>query len=418
MRLLTQTTLINLLVVLLGLGLGGILTFHILKQDINKETNLHLRAELEYVYESIEKGAPIEALNNYRLNIKPIDSTFQIPKRIHFSDTLLMHRHLRRLEPHRKAVDYAKIGNQWYYVTLFDVVVEQDDITDSVIKSLSWVFAIIAGSITFVFLLTSRWLWRPFHHTLHIIGNFKLQDVRPVNLEKTSTREFTQLNEFISQMTRKIQQDYQNLKEFTENASHEMQTPLAVAKGKLELLIGSNNLSEDQMMMINSAYTSLEKLARLNRSLALLSKIENREFINRKEIHLSQILADKLYDFQELIALKNIHLHQDIALEVYKEMDPSLADMLLSNLLQNAIKHNYEKGHIEVVLTQNFLAIRNTGNALAVLPQDLFQRFKKANQSSTSLGLGLAIVKRICELNNMKVSYIYENSWHELEIGF
>jgi signal transduction histidine kinase len=146
--------------------------------------------------------------------------------------------------------------------------------------------------------------------TLQAIKNFRLNDTSPILLQKTNTREFRELNQILDQMVQKIQSDYLSLKEFSENASHEMQTPLAVAKGKMELLLQSKNMDEEQLSLINSAYNSIDHLSKMGRSLGLLTKIENNEFADLKVINLSENIENTLYDFQELLGLKGIDISE------------------------------------------------------------------------------------------------------------
>jgi signal transduction histidine kinase len=264
----------------------------------------------------------------------------------------------------------------------------------------------------------SIWLFRPFNVTLQAIKNFRLNDTSPISLQKTNTKEFRELNQIIAQMIQKIQSDYLSLKEFSENASHEMQTPLAVAKGKLELLLQSKNMDEEQLSLINSAYNSIDHLSKMGRSLGLLTKIENNEFTDRKDVNLSEILKNTLFDFQELFGLKGIDIKEEIAEGVTVKTDPILVKILIGNLFQNAIRHNIPGGKIIVSLSSKAFTISNSGKKLQNPSDHLFKRFKKDNQSSETIGLGLAIVKKICEINDYTISYRYDNELHTLTVAF
>jgi signal transduction histidine kinase len=155
----------------------------------------------------------------------------------------------------------------------------------------------------------------------------------------------------MDQMIKKIRSDYRNLKEFSENASHEMQTPLAVAKGKLELMLQSKNLDEEQLTLINSAYNSIDHLSKMGRSLGLLTKIENNEFTNLQETNISAIIHNALYDFQELLVLKGISAETNIEEDVVINADPTLMKILIGNLFQNAVRHNIVGGKIILKLS-------------------------------------------------------------------
>ncbi|MEM6346378.1 MAG: HAMP domain-containing sensor histidine kinase [Bacteroidota bacterium] len=415
MKLLTQTTLSYLIITLLAFGIGGVYIYQILQSEVDQEMDWYLLERLEEVYLAIEKGAPYESLTNEDLQIKPL-GVEQAEMKPVFVDTLRPHPFTKQIEPFRKVEVVKEVNGQKYYVKLVDLVVETQDITDGVFRSLSRVFGVLALVFVLANLLLYRWLLRPFDNTLRKIRHFRLQDPSPLDLEPSFTSEFNQLNNFLQSMTSKMQEDYSNLKEFTENASHEMQTPLAIAKGKLELLLEDVNLSEEQLQKILAAYNSINKLSRMGRSLSLLTKIQNREFVNREDLNLTQTVENLIYDFQELLSLKELRLHKELEENVPIYMDSNLLDMLLTNLLQNAVRHNMEKGEIEILLQERELLIRNTGPAPQVDPALLFHRFKKSNQSAESLGLGLAIVDKICAVSQLGIDYEYADGWHSFRL--
>ncbi|MCB0837951.1 MAG: HAMP domain-containing histidine kinase [Bacteroidetes bacterium] len=418
MKLITKTTLLYLLITLFTFAIGGFITFNIIKLRVDKETDFHLKDELFNTYHAIELGAPIHTLNNYRRNIVELPSGPIAETRPAFSDTLVFHKYLKRTEVHRKAVVSKQIGEKLYKISIYDLVVEQSDIYDAIFSSMTKIFAILTVLAFVTSFLISHQLFRPFYQTLQRIRNFRLQQNEPISFSKTKTKEFTDLNAFVTNMTTKVRQDYINLKEFNENASHEMQTPLAVAKGKLEILLEQNHLSNEQISLIQSAYSSIHKLSYLGRSLSLLSKIENQEFANSQTLNFSSLINQLLFDLKELIELKNLSLKTQLEEEVLVFMDPILADILITNLLRNSIKHNQINGNISVKLTQKSLTIANSGKAPSIPPEKLFERFRKSNQSGESPGLGLAIVKEICKLNHFKINYVFEDGLHLIKVVF
>ncbi len=417
MKLLTQTTLSYLIITLLGFGIGGVYIYQILQKEVDQETDWYLLERLEEVYLAIEKGAPYESLTNEDLQINLMAPDHPETEAV-FVDTLKLHTYTKQIEPFRKVERVKEVNGQKYYVKLVDLVVETQDITDGVFRSLSRVFTVLALVFVLANLLLYRWLLRPFDNTLRKIRHFRLQDPTPLKLEPSFTSEFNQLNNFLQRMTDKMKEDYSNLKEFTENASHEMQTPLAIAKGKLELLLEDMDLSEEQLQKILAAYNSINKLSRMGRSLSLLTKIQNREFVDREDLNLTQTVENLIYDFQELFSLKELQLRKELEENVPIYMDSNLLDMLLTNLLQNAVRHNVENGEIEILLQERELVIRNTGPAPQVDPALLFHRFKKSNQSAESLGLGLAIVDKICAVSQLSIDYEYADGWHNFRLGW
>lgn len=419
MRLLLKVTLYYLVITLVVFGIGGIISFNIFQKQIQYETDRYLISRLWSLQNSIENGESPYAFISTNLSIKEIDDSNE-ETRFSFGDTLAAHPNPRihRLETHRKLRVIRKIVDKTYKIEIFDVIVESDDIFSGVFKSQTRLFVLLGVALVTFSFLVSTWLFRPFNVTLQAIKDFRLNDVASIKLGKTNTKEFRELNAILKRMTKKIQTDYRNLKEFSENASHEMQTPLAVAKGKIELLMQYKNLNKEQLLLINSSYEAIDHLSKMSRSLGLLTKIENNEFTDLQEINLSEKISSSIFDFQELLSLKEIKINHKIEEHVIVRSDPVLLQVLVSNLFQNAIRHNVAKGHISVELTCEELIISNAGEPLSSTADSLFKRFKKDNQSGRSIGLGLAIVKKICDINSFKIKYFYKNDEHTIKVSF
>lgn len=419
MRLLLKVTLFYLLITLVVFGVGGIMTYDIFQKQVQFETDRYLVSRLWSLQNSIENGESPYAFISTNLSIKEIDDSNEETK-FSFGDTLANHPNPRidRLETHRKLKVVRKINSKTFKIEIFDVIVESDDIFSGVFKSQTRLF-ITLGAVLMIFsFLVSTWLFRPFNVTLQGIKNFRINDSAKLDLGETNTKEFRELNSILKRMAKKSQIDYNNLKEFSENASHEMQTPLAVAKGKIELLMQSKNLDEEQLLLINSSYEAIDHLSKMGRSLGLLTKIENNEFSDLQEINLSEKINSSIFDFQELLRLKEITISHTIEENVIVHSDPILIQILLSNLFQNAIRHNIVNGHIYVEVSTNKLLISNAGEPLSCTTDLLFKRFKKDNQSGRTIGLGLAIVKKICDINNFEITYKYENDAHIISVIF
>ena len=418
MNLLTKTTLIYVVIIFAVFSFGSVLSFKIFQKEVNIETDYHLLGQLNFIKEVIERGAPVHSLNYNKLQIQRIDSTGPMKTNPSFSDTMVVHGHLKRLAPHRKLSINAKVRDTWYHISLFESVLEEDDITDSVTTSLSYTFSILLVLLLVSTVIISSWIFQPFKKTLKAVNAFNLKDEKIPNLGRTPIKEFTQLNEILYRMMRKSRRDFLNLKEFIENASHEIQTPLAIARGKLELLMESEGLNENQAQLIHSSYNSLTKMSQLNRSLGLLSKIDNQEFSNAKPVDLSEVIHTKLQDFEELLELKELNLETSIQPGVGVVIDPMLLDILISNLLNNSIKHNFVRGKIHLTLEPGKLLIQNTGKPLLDSGEFMFQRFRKGKDSPESHGLGLAIVKKVCDVSKMDISYKNLGELHEITLIF
>ncbi len=419
MNLITKTTLLYLLVALLVFGIGGVVTFFIVQEEVQKETDFTLRDNLREMVEEVREGVPLNILRRGNVEIIPLGSQVQVDTQYVFSDTLAPHPYLEgQMEPYRKITAVREIDGQYYRISITDIFIESDDIYDVVVDIMLKLFLILGVSMIIFSFLITHWLFQPFQKILYQISSFNLKKQEKLHLPDTTTREFQQLNTFVSQMASKARRDYLAVKEFSENASHEMQTPLAIARGKLELLLETPGLTNEQLELVNAVQQSIGKLSRLGTALQLLTKIENKEFARQEAVNLSEILNQNLSHFGELASLKGLSLRSENEPNVFITVDPTLADILIGNLLKNAIRHNTDKGWIEVKLDKKHLSIRNTGLPPTVPPEQLFERFQKGPLSNGSLGLGLAIVKKIVDASNFRASYDYGEGVHQVSVIF
>lgn len=217
-------------------------------------------------------------------------------------------------------------------------------------------------------------------------------------------------------MAKKMRRDYVNLKEFNENASHEIQTPLAIIKSKLELLIQGEGLDEDQVGLINSVYEAATRMSRLNQGLLLISKIDNNQFHQTEKVDLKKIMERTLEHFEEIVNLKKIRIITHFNAPTCPQMNPTLAEILVSNLVSNSIRHNIEEGEIRITMNSNGFEIANTGHTIKIPPNELFARFRKSERSSDSVGLGLAIVKKIVMLYQFDIKYEVKENIHLISL--
>jgi signal transduction histidine kinase len=218
-------------------------------------------------------------------------------------------------------------------------------------------------------------------------------------------------------MATRAQRDYQALKEFSENASHELQTPIASMKAKIELLMDTP-LAEKQFLMLTAMHDELERLAKINQSLTLLAKLEHYESNPGTLADFSRLLPATEAAFADLAEMKGLTTSLQVTPDVRVPLDESLAQLLLNNLVSNAIRHNRPGGEIRISLTSSELLIENTGHAPSAPVSELFGRFKKGNAALDSIGIGLAIVKRISELYGHRISYEYAEGWHRVRLVF
>ncbi len=329
-----------------------------------------------------------------------------------FKDTLIQDRYSQKMIPFRQLTFYVPIQQAEHRVAIRKSMIQSHRLIEAITLTMALMLGLLlAGTYWFQNRLSGR-IWQPFYDTLSRIKTFDLTQKQKLQLSQPEIIEFSELNEVIQKMSDKILHDYLNLKEFTENASHELQTPLALINAKVEQLIQSEQLTEHQTHWIQTIYEASLRMSRLNQGLLLLARIENRQFINDQIINLSEGLREKLADMEEMMQYKEIQLSLSIESPFMVSLPPMLAESLITNLVSNALRHNVTGGQIQLHASTDWLCLRNTGHPLHNPPGELFSRFKKEGSSSESLGLGLAIVKEICDNYGLQIQYTEVNGMH------
>ena len=245
--------------------------------------------------------------------------------------------------------------------------------------------------------------------------NFSVKSNTSLTFEDSDILEFHDLNTELISLTSKIKIDYLNLKQFTEDVSHEMQTPLAIMQAKIDTVINDNNISETQFAKFSSLQEDIQRLKQLNKKLILLAKIDNNQFQNSQSLYFNKILKESIENLKEL-TVTNIELIEQNDLRV--DMDKSLAIILCNNLLSNAIKHNISGKPIVARVSINTIQIENAGTVALSKPDQIFERFYKESKKEDSTGLGLSIVKKICDYYGFVPSYRFRESKHIFQINF
>jgi len=281
--------------------------------------------------------------------------------------------------------------------------------------------AIVTILITlFLFVLINRSvlrrLWQPFYRSLELIRRFKVDEPGPPAYPESPIEEFRLMNQHFSQAAENANRDYRNLKEFSENASHELQTPLAIIRGNLDLLV-QEPMTNRQSELLQGIYGSVRRMTRLQESLLLLTKIDNRQFTAIDTIRLDVLLQDKLQQLQELLHARNLRCHFELA-ETSLAANRELMDILLNNLFSNAIRHNVADGEIRAQLSERWLRLSNTGMAEALDESRIFRRFYKNAAKAENNGLGLSIIKQICDVTAMRVGYGFAEGWHSFTVSW
>lgn len=318
-------------------------------------------------------------------------------------------------EPGRSLNTTVQLRKERYEVTITKSRVESEDL----VKIILFITLGISGLLLISLVLINRFilnrLWEPFYTILAQMKKFNVLKMHTIEHEPCKIDEFNELNLAANAMAARVGQDYKELKNFTDNASHEIMTPLAVINSKLDTLLQTESFSPQQGALLEDIYAAIGRLSRLNQSLLLLAKIENNLIPDLQEINLQEMVSQKTRQFQELYKKNTLNLDEDLY-PLNVRMSRYLADILLNNLLSNAIRHNYPGGSIAIKLNSRMLQIVNTGKS-PELDKQLFERFSKS-PTSEGMGLGLAITKQICALYGFSLEYKHQEGKHSFSISF
>lgn len=306
---------------------------------------------------------------------------------------------------------------QYYELKLMISILEQDDMVEAMLWYLGALFLLFLICTSIGIQLVLKGVFRPLHRLLdwlHCIQPGK--EVPPLD-NPTKIREFRQLSDAALDMGNRSYKAYEEQKQFIENASHELQTPLAIVRGKVELLAESEGMTEQQMEQLDEIYATLGRAVKLNKSLLLLSRIENGQYTEMEDVSVDEILDELLPD------LMDIYEHKQVRLIRKREEQPfiircnhSLAQILVSNLVKNSLLHNREEGELQVLTTPTSLVIKNTGD-VPLDGEKLFRRFYHGmDGKKDSTGLGLAIARSIALSSSLKLTYEWQDGMHTFRL--
>lgn len=303
---------------------------------------------------------------------------------------------------YRVLVGTVGINNKTYRIQARISLVESDDLIRALVITQILVLLTLIAGMLIINWWNSRTVWRPFYDTLNRLKSFNIEKNNSLSLQPSSIVEFNALNAAIEELTRRSVMTFLSQREFTENAAHEMQTPLAVFQSKLDILLQTKP-SLEQAMVLDALFDATQRLNRLNKGLLLLAKIENNQYTEIEEVDLcntTRRLTDIEFRGTGFIV----------------KVNTILLDILLSNLISNATR--YTTGPIYIKIDEDSWSISNPGEPLAIPSEKIFERFQKGSTNSDSLGLGLAIAKRICDTCQLDLSYSFVNNIHSFAIRF
>lgn len=416
MKLIQYTNRILCLLLFFLIGIWGVFFYFAIIDEIMDETDDTLENYREIIVNKVLMNPELLAEQDNVMNsytIRPITDKEAEDYEEEFFDAMAYMETENDYEPVRvmKSCFLASDDN-YYELELRLSTLERDDMVEAIFKYLLTLYILLLLCIIVGTYFVLRKSFKPLHKLLHWLDGIVPGKPVPALDNETNITEFRKLNESALAMSRRSEQAYREQKQFIENAAHELQTPLAISRGKLELLAESSNLSEEQLTEIDELYRTLGRAVKLNKSLLLLSRINNGQYPDTVEVNINVLTHDLLSDLMDIYEYKNIRLSVQEEGECMVRMNESLAQIIISNLLKNALIHTPAGGDMKVSIQRNSFSVTNSGGK-ALDPDKIFRRFYRADMDKKeSNGLGLAIVQSIAKLYGMSISYSYFNEEH------
>jgi len=415
MKLLAKYNRANLVSAVIVLFITGLIYYQAISYILNDQVDKDILIEEQETFAYVKQNNALPKVIQYK-DQQTYFSPVRGPVERRFINTDYYNVKEHDPESGRALITSVQVKGQTYQVTIVESKVETEDLIQ-IIFGITISVTLFLLLILFVVnrLMLNR-TWQPFYDTLRQLKVFTLVDNKEIVGASSNIDEFNELNSAVISMASRVKTDYKDLKTFTENASHELMTPIAVINSKLDSLIQTGEFNTEQSGLLNDVYNAVARLTRLNQSLLLLVKIENNLLRDEQSVDLKKLLEEKVNQFRELFVNKDIVLEctleeKEVVANLY------LMEVLLNNLLGNAIRHSNVTGSVVVELSADQLTMRNTGEGSALHKDDIFKRFNKGGKSEGS-GLGLTISKQICDNYGFDLTYNYQEPYHVFTIAF
>ena len=414
--------LIHLLSGIFIILLGWAVFFYLgIMSEVNDEVDDSLEdySELIIIRSLAGKDLPAhDSGSNNQYFLREVDESYvRSHQAISYRDSMIYIKEKNETEPARILTTLFKDKeNRHYELSVFTPTIEKRDLQEAIFHLLIALFATLLIAILVINIWVFRRSMKPFYQLLNWLDKYRLgQENEPLDIS-TYTTEFRKLNETVKRYASHSEEIYRQQKLFIGNASHEIQTPLAVCQNRIEMLMEDESLSEEQLSELAKTYQTLEYVSKLNKSLLLLSKIDNSQFVDSANVCINELVHRYMGDYQEVYDYKEIQITLNEKENFHLLINETLASMLITNLLKNAYVHNNEHGTIQIEIGKDYITFSNSGDLQPLDEKRVFERFYQGKKKEGTTGLGLAIVAAICRQCSLAVSYRFVNNMHEFHV--
>jgi signal transduction histidine kinase len=403
------------------MALWSVLFYYGMVNEINDEADDALGEYAQLVMRRVLAGQPLPAPNNGSNNsysITPVDEDYMLRySPIQYYDEMVYIPEKEETEPARVLrTFFCDAEGQHYEIQVATPTFERADLLKTIAWNMALLYLVLMLTIFTVVALVYYFNMRPLYRLLQWLDGYTPGAKKVEVPTNTSVVEFRKLSEAAQRAMNRTEQLFEQQKQFIGNASHELQTPLAILGNRLEWLVNNTSPNEQQLTEMLKMRQSLARLVRLNKTLLLLSKIENGQFPESSDVDIAAIVRDNLEIYSEIYEERGITEQVELPESYIVHMNESLTSTLINNLLKNSYLHNMKGGTVKISINGDTLTIANSGTE-ALDPSLIFERFYHKG-GSDSTGLGLALVSSIARNYNLAVTYTFTDNMHTFSIRF
>ena len=422
MRLVYRLVLRTLLILFPVMTLWGMLFYHAMIAEVVDETDDSLEDYSDGIIRRALGGDDLPSISNGSNNqyyLTPIsDAEAAAMPRIAYADSMVYIIEKREREPARilRTVFVNDMG-QHFQLTVATPSIDKEDLIRQIFYWVIFLYLILFLTVVAVNTLVFHRSLKPLYVLLDWLDSYKVGKDNAPLVNDTGVTEFQKLNEAATKNAERHEQYHRQQKAFISNASHEIQTPVAICLNRIEMMMGGDGLSEETMRGLGEVHTTLQHISRLNRSLLLLSRIDNGQFSDAAEVDAGAIAMRYVESFKEIYSYKHLSVTVETSDACVIDINPTLAETLVSNLVKNAFVHTPEGGSIAVTVGCGSLRVANTAEGGRLDDGKIFERFYQGSKKEGSTGLGLAICSTICKEFGLELSYGWSDGMHVFTVS-
>ncbi len=416
MKLIYRISLRLSLVLLPLIALWAVVFYFTMVDEINDEVDDALEDYSELIVIRMLSGELLPRMNegsNNSYTIAPVDENYAAAHPgIDYYDAEVYIPEKEETEPARFLVTIFQDGNgQFYELKVATPTFEKDELLETILWWVVWLYLLLLITVVG----TTMWIFynsmRPLYALLHWLDGYVPGHKTVPVPNNTSITEFRRLNTAAQQAVDRSEELLEQQKQFIGNASHELQTPLAVLGGRMEYMLDHAGLDEQTMGEVIQMQRTLGHIVRLNKTLLLLAKIDNGQFPENTDVDISAMIREQKELYDDIYEERDIRCDMHLTGSFLVRMNESLASVLVSNLIRNAYAHSEAGARIDIRIEGRTLTVSNDG----VTPLDgkhIFERFYQGSKREGSTGLGLALVKAVADSYGLCVGYRFGEEQH------